>query len=398
MWRRSCSQHKGTTAGSKGTFPYDKLVQIFLWSLIRPEESFCFGGSWRVPVSVGMLDPNFVNDLKEDGSYSHETFLKEYESFWGGTSAHAFFSDKDFDNYRILPDALWTAHERTSKSREQIIISYDVGRVNDDSSVMVFNAKTLPDGTYQKQLVNIFALEGMPFPEQATFIKRLMFKYNAVKLVIDGAGLGVGLIDLLIIPTQDENGTELPAFGVDSDSDPKGTYKQYYHPKSGLSDKIYIIKASAAVNSEMHSIASTQIASGKVHFLMDEQLKMAQFVRSKDWKVMSEEQRIQEMVPFKLTKILKEEMLNLRKDGDGTQITLKRIASGMKKDKFSSFEYGLWYIRQMELKKARKDTGDGPMMLSSSNGVGNRGQGSLREQLGERSGLSSRFTSRGGRS
>lgn len=36
-----------TTAGDKGTYAYDKLIQFFLWSAMRPEEAFCIGGSWR---------------------------------------------------------------------------------------------------------------------------------------------------------------------------------------------------------------------------------------------------------------------------------------------------------------------------------------------------------------
>lgn len=38
---------KRTTAGERGTFAYDKLVEIAIWSVIRPWESMVLGGSWR---------------------------------------------------------------------------------------------------------------------------------------------------------------------------------------------------------------------------------------------------------------------------------------------------------------------------------------------------------------
>ena len=39
-----------TTAGYKGTFAYDKLLQLLIWQIVKPEASFVFGGSWRIPV------------------------------------------------------------------------------------------------------------------------------------------------------------------------------------------------------------------------------------------------------------------------------------------------------------------------------------------------------------
>lgn len=41
------SQNYITTAGEKNTFAYDKLVEITVWSLLRPWESMVLGGTWR---------------------------------------------------------------------------------------------------------------------------------------------------------------------------------------------------------------------------------------------------------------------------------------------------------------------------------------------------------------
>ena len=69
---------------------------------------------------------------------------------------------------------------------------------------------------------------------------------------------------------------------------------------------------------------------------------------------MKPEERANYLKPFNLTSILREEMLNLREETEGVNIILKQANKGIKKDKFSSFEYGLYYIKQEEDKKKKK--------------------------------------------
>jgi len=52
--------------------------------------------------------------------------------------------------------------------------------------------------------------------------------------------------------------------------------------------------------------------------------------------------------PFVLTSILKEEMMNLREKRDGKNVVLEKANSRISKDKFSAFEYGLYYIKILE--------------------------------------------------
>ena len=69
---------------------------------------------------------------------------------------------------------------------------------------------------------------------------------------------------------------------------------------------------------------------------------------------MSPEERADYLKPFTLTSILREEILNLREENEGVNIILKQANRGIKKDKFSAFEYGLYYIRAEEESKRRK--------------------------------------------
>ena len=61
------------------------------------------------------------------------------------------------------------------------------------------------------------------------------------------------------------------------------------------------------------------------------------------------------MRPFVLTSILKEQTLNLVEENEGVNIILKQSNRSIKKDKFSAFIYGLYYIKyEEELDKKKK--------------------------------------------
>ena len=91
-----------TTAGWKGTFAYDKLIQFLVWMVTEPEKAIIMGGTWRIPVLMKLLDKTFLQDLKKDGTYNEASFSREYESKWSGTVEDAFFNGEAFDRNRQL--------------------------------------------------------------------------------------------------------------------------------------------------------------------------------------------------------------------------------------------------------------------------------------------------------
>ena len=49
-----------TSSGSKISFAYLKLVDIFENSIINPREAFCIGIDYRVPQMHGLIDKNYI--------------------------------------------------------------------------------------------------------------------------------------------------------------------------------------------------------------------------------------------------------------------------------------------------------------------------------------------------
>jgi hypothetical protein len=78
---------------------------------------------------------------------------------------------------------------------------------------------------------------------------------------------------------------------------------------------------------------------------------------------MTPEKRAEYLMPFTLTTSLREQMLNLVEDNEGVNIILKQSSRGTPKDKFSAFEYGLYYIKKQEDSKKNKKFDLSQMLL-----------------------------------
>ena len=340
-----------TTAGWKNTFAYEKLIELLVKQIIEPEKACIMGGTWRIPVIVGLQSKNFIRDLKMDGTFNESSFDREYESKWSGTIEDAFFRAEQFDRNRILKQPEYEYSGRSNKSG-YYILSVDVGRKGCDTVVCVFKVTPQATGVSLKTLVNIYTLHDEHFEDQAIALKKLFYKYKAQRLVIDANGLGIGLVDYMIKPQIDpDSGDTYPDFGVENDEE--GYYKKFRSANCEY-DAMYLLKANAPINTEAHANAQTQLSSGKVKMLIDERVAKIKLMGTKRGQDMKPEERAEYLKPFTLTSILKEEMMNLREENEGVNIILKQANKTIKKDKFSAFEYGLYYIKQAEDSKKKK--------------------------------------------
>ena len=167
--------------------------------------------------------------------------------------------------------------------------------------------------------------------------------------------VGIGLIDYMVKPQILPDGDVLPDFGIFNDAE--GYYKKY-KTQSCEDNAIYIIKAQAPLNTEAYSATQTALMSGKLKFLIDERTAKNKLMNTALGKQMSPEKRNEYLIPYSLTSILRDEMLNLREEHEGVNIILKGVSKKYKKDKFSALAYGLYYIKQEEESKKKKHNRD----------------------------------------
>lgn len=348
------SQIYVTTAGWKNSFAYDKLIQILIQEIIEPKEAVVLGGTWRIPVLEGLLNKSFIQDLKLDGTYNDQSFAREFESEWCGDTENAFFSAEKFDKHRVLLQPEYEASGRISKNG-YYILGVDVGRLDCTTEVCVLKVTPQVQGSALKSLVNIYSYSAEDFEQQAIHLKRLFYKYHARQIVVDAMGLGIGLVDFMTKAQLDpETGESLAPFGVSGGSFQDAT-EIYKKVRGGDVEEnaMYLMKASAPINTEIYSYVQTQIYSGKIKFLIDENQAKAKLMSTKVGQQMDSNKRANHLIPFTLTTVLREELLNLVESNEGMNIILKQASKGIKKDKFSAFCYGLYYIKQEEDKKKK---------------------------------------------
>lgn len=342
-----------TTAGWKNSFAYEKHQELFIRSLIEPEMSVVMGGTWRIPVKEGLLNNDFIEQLKLDGTYDDTSFAREYESEWSGDAENAYFSSETFDKHRQL---LQPEHEFSGRSSKSAyyVLGVDVGRKGCTTEIMVIKVTPQVQGSSLKSLVNLYSFDEEHFEQQAINIKKLYYKYKARICAIDANGLGIGLIDYMVkSQIEPETGETLPPFGVENDEE--GFYKKY-RTDDMERDAMFLIKANAPLNTEAHSYVQTQMTSGRIKFLIDERTAKDKLMTTKVGQNMTPDQRNQYLMPFVMTTILKDQMLNLVEENEGVNIILKQNSRGIRKDKFSAFEYALYYVKKEEERKKKRSS------------------------------------------
>lgn len=342
-----------TSAGVKTSFAYDLLLDIFEDSIIHPQSSFVMGCDYRVPVLHGLLDRTYINKLKTSPSYSEESFGREYLSIWSGSSDESWFNFDKLTKYRKIKNPETHAKFRASTSCFYLL-SVDVGRLNDQTVICVFRVNIDGNGKHWITLVNIKVIartaETKTFTEQAIEVKRFIRDFQPREVVIDTNGLGLGLADEMIKPQYDSNGEFFPAYGFFND-------ESYYisQPKEAIKI-LYSLKANGTLNSKIHGNAYSKTTNGQVRFLIKEQEAKNALMATKVGQKMSVYKKVERLLPHEMTTKLFEEMANLRlkRTGVSTDITLERINERYPKDKYSSFAYGLYRIKELEDEYAQK--------------------------------------------
>lgn len=344
-----------TSAGSKNTFAYERLVELTTLSVLRPEDYFICGASYELPLRYGLFDKKTIEDQKTSSTFSSDGFARESMSIWTGGSSESWFNAKKLQKSR----ALLHCERKYNLTVNDInkgwfyLISIDVARYGEnDTSVMIFKVKPKDNG-WRKEVVYTENLTKMNLLAQAAHIKQLVKEYRPREVVIDGNGVGAGLIDALVVPSYGPNGEVYGPLYVTNDPDnypiPRGQEKS----KEAV---IYNIKANATLNSEIYSNLYVQINGGNLLLLAQERIVKDKLLATKKGQRMNYLQREKFLLPYTMTSRLIDEMnnLKLKAGGAGGQIAVEQITRRINKDRVSALGYGLYRIKYYEDKEVRK--------------------------------------------
>ena len=95
------SQVYVTTAGWKNSFPYQKLIALLVRMVIEPEKAFVIGGTWRIPVAVGLQSRSFINDLRRDATMNDVSFSREFKRLELFKYCELLESPQSYINYNV---------------------------------------------------------------------------------------------------------------------------------------------------------------------------------------------------------------------------------------------------------------------------------------------------------
>jgi hypothetical protein len=341
-----------STASTQQQFSYAKCKEIND-DMLNGGSSFCTGNSYDLPCLYDQLDIDFIIEKRESPTYSIMDFMREYESIYTGSSSDSLVSDEKLNKCRTLPIAEWS---HCGDTKIQYVLAYDVSRTTGKESALcalvVIKITPRGDGTYDKQIVNIFSMEGQHDTWQAKFLKEKVKEFKASILVVDANGIGSGVVDQLVLDLNDGN----PPYKVVNDIDNQWT--KYQTPDA--IPMVYALKSQRKETKNSDMINNIMKVFNKLDIELlktpNEGIKELEKKNKRKFKEDSEEIANAE-IPYILTNNLCDEIMNLLYKQRGNDSDIEVISRSIPKDKFSALMYGAFWIYLEEKKnKERKKT------------------------------------------
>lgn len=349
------------------SWAYEKCETTFELMLDDSKHSFVCGLPYQLAMEENLLNAEQVADAMAESDFSDIKWSMEMEALWFGASEDSFF---DFDvisknrhiKYPMLPDKFAALLNNSSNVKifpktlgEKRILSADIAlmssRKRDNDATAIFINRMLPTkaGRYSNNIVYAASDEGLRTEEQALRIRKLFDEYECDYLVLDAAGIGMGVADALMRDMVDpETGEIYPALSCCNDSEMASRCTVPGAPKV-----IWSIKANAQFNSDVAIGLREGLRSGRIRLLENEYDGENLLSEIKGYNSLTPQQKIQLQLPYINTTLLIEELVKLDHEETNGRIKL-RERSGMRKDRYSSLAYNFWVASQIESKIKKK--------------------------------------------
>lgn len=322
-----------TTAGFKGSDEYQRSVDM-VKDMVNLNGKIVLGSSFWLPCWYGRgSTKSQIFQKKRDMTMI--SFAQNYESKWVGAASGALVNVNKLMNCRSL-----TSPILSSKNKEdEFYIGVDVARSqntsNNQSFISVIKVNRAKDKTkiVSMDLVNLVNIPNiMNFTAQACVIKKYKKLYNAKNVIVDGNGLGAGLIDELLKESFDPITKE--SLGcwdtINDDNTPE---------VPEIAEKILYNLKAQSVQSKIVTNFIDVVDSGKFRMLESRQ--------QSDFTEKEYDDFDNCVAPYLQTDCLFEEIANLKlKHLSNGGVTIEKVVNKLDKDRVSATIYVLWYINE----------------------------------------------------
>lgn len=341
--------HFFTTSGYRGSDEFARSVRM-VNGMRDLTGDIVLGSSWRLPCYYGRGSTK-AQILKKKRNSNPIFFAQNYEQEWVGCADNALIDVNKLMASRILEEPILEAQRES----DEYYIGVDVARSentnNNQSAIVVIKVLRSPVNKRicDLQIVNVIGVTNkMNFKNQACMIKKLKNQYKAKMVIVDGNGLGSGLVDQLLLDSYDPiTGEYLGCFDtVNTDN----------KPENSNADKCLFDMKAQGYQTKVVSYFINAVDSGILHMLIRKQ--------EQDFTDKEREFFDKNVLPFVNTELLFMEITNLKlKVMTGNNLTVEKVVRKIDKDKFSALSYCIFYIMEFCNKEKKKQQSSTPTTL-----------------------------------
>lgn len=350
-----------TTAGYQGTFAYQKLIETLCMSIIEPEKYYVLGGTYEIPLYLGLTSKKQIDEIINSPSFSPSSFAREYRSRWSDAPQGAAFSSSIVSALRQvklieLKDKLT---ETAKENNEFYVICADMAK-DGSAETAVGVARVIPKEHYfTYKFVNLLSIPSTDYMDIANEFKKLVLTYDAKLLIYDANGIGAAMRDWLNKETRDKQGMVYEGLGIINPPDSASKDLRKYPKNKTI---CYEIKSGGKVGEQIHFFFFSRMSTGAITYPIKLSEALNLYQKNKTFMQMSMRKQKELLSPFQVMDKMELELRNLDivNTSDNLTNTLKivRRDQSIQKDFFSMAEYLVWAVnQQIELdyyKKKRK--------------------------------------------
>lgn len=282
-------------------------------------------------------------------------FAMEYGNEMVGSADGAFYDFESLDKLQKLKKAFYPKEisEFTDKKNklnipkqagEVRVVSVDIsvmgGKENDNSAITCIRG--LPSGDfYERQVPYQETYQGKTNTDQAIRIKQVFYDFQADYIVMDAAGVGIGVFEELGKINNDEaRDIEYPAFTCFNDKDLASRIKN----RNAL-PLIYTFKGQLESNQLMHFAMKDVIDRGRLKLLLNAMRAKDYLEEQGFYNKATIDEQVDYEAPYMETDLLINEMANLKKViKQGKWLALEEPSTGTK-DRYISLAMGNLFIK-----------------------------------------------------
>lgn len=348
---------------------YLKCLDTCKMMLDDSKQQFVCGLPYQLSIQEGLLDQGTVEDEMCETDFNELKFQMEYEAIWYGNTDGSFFDYNSIAKnrkikYPMLPDKLSSKLGNNQNTRivpkqngEVRILSADIALMsskkhNNDATAIFINQMTQTKaGRYTSNIIYTESCEGLRTDDQALVIRKMYDEFQCDYIVLDCAGLGLGVYDCLARDIVDtETGEIYPALSCCNNSEMASRCAVM-----GAEKVIWCMKANAQFNSDCAFLLREAFRSGRIRLLCTEYDAEEYLDEIKGYSSLSPAEKVQIQLPYINTTLLVDELTKLQHEESGGKIKVFE-KSGMRKDRYSSLSYNYYVAMQVEQKMNKRQS------------------------------------------